>query len=333
MYNVSGWLITSQELWSGQRSAVVALESTVISHGLPYPANLETALHLEEVVRAEGAIPATIGIIAGKVVVGLDRAQIEHLATANDVRKVSRRDLPVVVARRLDGATTVATTAWAAHQAGISVFATGGIGGVHRNTLRIAPASFGDRDGADCGSENNAGASSFLSADISADLPELAQTPILVVCAGAKAILDLPATLEWLETYGVPVVGYGTDRFPAFYNRDSGLPVDVRANSPAEVAALYRTQRALGLPGGMLVAVPVAAESELSRDLMDGAIAQALEDAEGRGIRGRELTPFLLARVSALTGEASLRANLALLENNARIGAQIAVALAAEGHS
>jgi pseudouridine-5'-phosphate glycosidase len=308
---MTSWLKAAYAANQPGGTPVVALESTVISHGLPYPENLRTALRLEEIVRSQGAVPATVGIIGGEIVVGLDQGQIEHLATAKGVRKVSRRDLPVVVARRLDGATTVATTAWAAHQAGVSVFATGGIGGVHRSGLRIST-----------------GATGYLYADISADLPELAQTPVLVVCAGAKAILDLPATLEWLETHGVPVVGYGTDRFPAFYNRDSGLPVDVRADSPQEVAELYRAQRALGLPGGMLVTVPVPQDTELPRDLMEGAIAQALEEAQKDGIGGRELTPFLLARVSSLTGGSSLRANLALLENNVRVGAQIAVALA-----
>jgi pseudouridine-5'-phosphate glycosidase len=297
--------------------AAVALESTVISHGLPYPHNIQLARRLEEIVRAAGASPATIGIIAGKIVVGLDHGQIEHLATAPGVRKVSRRDLPIVVARKLDGATTVATTAWAAHRAGIRVFATGGIGGVHRT----GPTN-------DEGRRTNLQPSAFLSADISADLPELAQTPILVVCAGAKAILDLPATLEWLETHGVTVVGYGTDRFPAFYNRDSGLPVDVRADTPAEVAALFRAQRALGLPCGMLVTVPIPAEFEPPADQMEAAITRALDEAETQGIKGKAMTPFLLARVSALTGEASLRANLALLENNARVAAEIAVALA-----
>lgn len=281
---------------------VVALESTVISHGLPYPHNLRLALRLEEIVREHGAEPATVGIIAGEIVVGLTRAQIEHLATAANVRKVSRRDLPIVVGRRLDGATTVATTAWAAHRAGISVFATGGIGGVHRT-------------------------SSFLATDISADLPELAATPIIVVCAGAKAILDLPATLEWLETHGVPVIGYQTDEFPAFYSRSSGLPVDARADTPEEVVALFRAQRALGLPCGMLVTVSVPAEYELPADQMEEAVGRALGEAAERGIRGKTLTPFLLARISELTGEASLRANLALLENNARVAAQIAVAL------
>lgn len=302
--------------------ASVALESTVISHGLPYPHNIQLALRLEEIVRAGGAIPATIGIIGGEIVVGLDRGQIEHLATARGVRKVSRRDLPVAVARKLDGATTVATTAWAAHRAGIRVFATGGIGGVHRTGVRR------QRSGVRGQEDSQLPASGFLATDISADLPELAHTPMLLVCAGAKAILDLPATLEWLETHGVTVVGYGADRFPAFYNRDSGLPVDVRADTPEEVAALFRAQRALGLPCGMLVTVPVPAEFELPADQMEAAIGQALGEAETQGVKGKALTPFLLARISELTGEASLRANLALLENNARVAAEIAVALA-----
>jgi pseudouridylate synthase len=313
--------------------AAVALESTVISHGLPYPHNIQLALRLEEIVRAAGATPATIGIIAGEIIVGLDRGQIEHLATAPGVRKVSRRDLPIVVARKLDGATTVATTSWAAHRVGIRVFATGGIGGVHRTgnwklEAGSAPSGMHTREAGGLASSYQLPAPSFLSTDISADLPELAQTPILVVCAGAKAILDLPATLEWLETHGVTVVGYGTDRFPAFYNRDSGLPVDVRADTPAEVAALFRAQRALGLPCGMLVTVPIPVEFEPPADQMEAAIAQALDEARAQGIKGKAMTPFLLARVSALTGEASLRANLALLENNARVAAEIAVALA-----
>ncbi len=285
----------------------VALESTVISHGLPYPHNIRLALRLEEIVREHGATPVTVGIIRGEIVIGLSHRQIGRLATAPNVCKVSRRDLPIVTARKLDGATTVATTSWAAHRAGIQVFATGGIGGVHRSSTQHA---------------------GFFSTDISADLPELAQTPIMVVCAGAKAILDLPATLEWLETHGVPVVGYGTDRFPAFYNRDSGLPVDIRADTPVEVADLFRAQRALGLPCGMLVTVPVPAEFELPADQMEAAIAQALGEASAHEVKGKALTPFLLARISELTGEASLRANLALLENNARVGAEIAVALA-----
>jgi pseudouridylate synthase len=303
---VDNWLTISPAL--GARTAgvacpFVALESTVISHGLPYPQNLQLALRVEEIVRDEGAIPATIGILAGQITAGLDRSQIEHLATAPGVLKVSIRDLPVVVARKLDGATTVATTAWTAHRAGIQVFATGGIGGVHR-------------------------AGALLPVDISADLPTLSQTPIIVVCAGAKAILDLPATLEWLETHGVPVVGYQTDRFPAFYNRDSGLGVDVRADTAAQVADLFRAQRALGLNGGLLVTVPVPVEYELPSDQMEEAIGRALSDAAGAGIKGKALTPFLLTRVSELTGAASLRANLALLENNTRVAAQIALALA-----
>lgn len=310
---------------SGQ--AVIALESTVISHGLPYPHNLRLALRLEEIVRDRGAVPATIGIIRGEIVVGLNRAEIEHLATAPDVRKVSRRDLPVVVARKLDGATTVATTAWAAHRAGIQVFATGGIGGVHRAASWKPEAGNRELEGGGLSRSFQFPASSFLSADISADLPELAQTPIIVVCSGAKAILDLPATLEWLETHGVTVVGYGTDRFPAFYNRDSGLKVDVRADTPEEVAALFRAQRALGLPAGMLIAVPVPAEAELPAEEMERAIGVALAEAEAQGIKGKALTPFLLARISALTGEASLAANLALLENNARVGTEIALRL------
>ncbi len=279
---------------------IVALESTVIAHGLPFPQNMETALSLEEVVRQEGAVPATIGIIGGTLRVGLSPDEIERLATASGVRKVSRRDLPLVVARKEDGATTVAATMWIAHQAGIQVFATGGIGGVHRGQPF----------------------------DVSADLPELARTPVAVVCSGAKAILDLPLTLEWQETHGVTVLGYGTDRFPAFYSRDSGLPVDARVDTPQEVATIFRAQRALGLPAGLLVGVPVPAGAELPADVMETAIAEALAAAEERGVRGKALTPFLLAEVSQRTGGASLRANLALLEDNARVAAKIAVALA-----
>ncbi len=296
------WLTIAPHLVNLATRPTVALESTVIAHGLPYPHNVRTALRLEQIVAESGAQSATIGILKGRVMVGLAPDDVEHMGRTPDVRKVSRRDLPIVLARGLDGATTVATTAWAAHQAGIRVFATGGIGGVHRGHPF----------------------------DVSADLPELAQTPVIVVCAGAKAILDLPLTLEWLETHGVTVVGYGTDRFPAFYNRDSGLGVDVRADTPEEVGALYRAQRALGLPCGLLVTAPVPAEYELPEQQMESAIAQALAEAEAQGIHGKSLTPFLLPRISELTGESSLRANLALLENNARIAAQIAVALVSE---
>ena len=284
--------------------AAVALESTVISHGLPYPQNLELARDMEAIVRAAGAAPRTVGIIGGELIAGLSGAQIEHLATATGVRKVSRRDLPIVVARKLDGATTVATTMWIAHRFGVQVFATGGIGGVHRTAGGVAGV------------------------DISADLQELAQTPVIVVCAGAKAILDLPATLEYLETFGVTVVGFGTDEFPAFYSRSSGLPVDVRCDDAAEVAAIWRAKQALGLAGGLLVTVPVPPAEEIPAAEIEPIIAQAVGEAEARGLRSAEVTPFLLSRIAELSGARSLRANLALLKNNARVAAEIAVALA-----
>ena len=277
----------------------VALESTVISHGLPYPQNVELARAMEEIVRGHGAEARTVAIIGGELRAGLSEAELLHLATAEGVRKVSRRDLPIVVARKLDGATTVATTMWIASRFGIQVFATGGIGGVHRGA--------GD--------------------DISADLQELAQTPVIVVCAGAKAILDLPATLEYLETHGVTVVGYGTDDFPAFYSRTSGLPVDVRCDTPQEVSDLWLAKQALGLPGGLLVAVPIPAEAEIPAAEIEPAIAQAVAEAAERGLRSAEVTPFLLSRIAELTGARSLEANLALLKNNAAVAAQIAVAV------
>ena len=282
----------------------VALESTVISHGLPYPRNLQLAQEMEAIIRSQGATPHTVGIIAGELIAGLTPAQIEHLATAPNVRKVSRRDLPIVAARKEDGATTVATTMWIAAQwAGIEVFATGGIGGIHRHT--------------------GAGTSN----DVSADLQELAQTPVIIVCAGAKAILDLPATLEYLETHGVTVIGYGTDHFPAFYSRSSGLPVDVRCDNPAEVAAIWRAKRTLGLPGGLLVTVPVPVADEIPAAEIEPFIEQAVAEAAAQGLRSAEVTPFLLTRIAELTGERSLRANLALLKNNARVAAEIALAL------
>ncbi|MFQ5569051.1 MAG: pseudouridine-5'-phosphate glycosidase [Rhodothermales bacterium] len=279
--------------------ASVVLESTVIAHGLPYPRNVETALHLEAVARDTGAEPRTVGIIDGRMVVGLTEAQIHLLATANDVCKVSLRDLPVVVARKQHGATTVAATMWIAHRNGLSVFATGGIGGVHR------------REGF----------------DVSADLEALALLPMVVVCAGAKAILDLPATREVLETHGVTVIGYGTDEMPAFYSRHSGLPVDVRCDTPEEVAAIVRARRTQGLPGATLVTVPVPEEAAIPRAEIEPAITRALAEAEQRGLRSAEVTPFLLARLTELTGERSLRTNLALLENNVRVAAQIACTL------
>ena len=283
----------------------VALESTVISHGLPYPQNLVLAREMEEIVRGQGAEARTVAIIGGELRAGLSEVELLHLATADNVRKVSRRDLPIVVARKLDGATTVATTMWIASRFGIQVFATGGIGGVHRGA--------GD--------------------DISADLQELAQTPVIVICAGAKAILDLPATLEYLETHGVTVVGYGTDDFPAFYSRTSGLPVDVRCDTPQEVADLWQAKQALGLPGGLLVAVPIPAEAEIPAAEIEPAIGQAVAEAAARGLRSAEVTPFLLSRIAELTGARSLEANLALLKNNAAVAAQIAVAISRQGTS
>ncbi|MDY7039970.1 MAG: pseudouridine-5'-phosphate glycosidase [Chloroflexota bacterium] len=285
----------------GAGRPVVALESTVIAHGLPCPTNLETARRLEAVVCAEGAVPATIAVLGGQLKVGLDDAELEHLARGKDIRKVSRRDLPIVVAQGGDGATTVAATMWIAARAGIKVFATGGIGGVHRGHPF----------------------------DVSADLPELARTPVAVVCAGAKSILDLPLSLEWLETWGVPVIGYATDEFPAFYTRTSGLPVDVRADSPQAAAEIIRTKWTLGLDGGLLVVAPVPAGAALSAEVMEAAIASALSAADAQGIRGKALTPFLLTRIAEVTGGDSLKANVALLENNAAIAARIAGAMAA----
>jgi len=278
---------------------VVALESTVIAHGLPRPVNLEVARRLEAIVRQAGATPATIAIIGGSIRVGLDGASLEYLAQASTVRKVSRRDVPIVVAGKGDGATTVAATMWIAARAGVRVFATGGIGGVHRGQPF----------------------------DVSADLPELARTPVAVVCAGAKAILDLPLTLEWLETHGVPVIGYQCDEFPAFYWRSSGLPVDVRADAIDQVAAIIQAKWRLEIEGGVLVTVPVPARLALDASAGEAAIQEALRAAEQAGIHGQALTPFLLERVGQLTGGESQRANIALLENNARVAAELARAL------
>ena len=279
---------------------VVALESTLISHGLPYPQNLETARMLESTVRAHGAVPATIAILGGVPRAGLSEGDVEHLARSDGVRKVSRRDLPIVVAQRADGATTVAATMIVAAAAGIEVFCTGGIGGVHRGQPF----------------------------DVSADLPELAATPVVVVCAGAKAILDLPLTLEWLETHGVPVLAYGADALPAFYTLSSGLPVDARVDTAAQAAAIVRAKRRMGLRGGVLVTVPAPPEEALPRQAAEAATEEALREAERRGVRGKEMTPFLLAQIAERTGGESIRANVALLRNNAAVAAQIAVALA-----
>lgn len=280
---------------------VVALESTLITHGLPYPVNQEVARGMEKAVRDAGAVPATIAVLQGRITVGLTADELAYLARAQNVRKCSRRDFPIVLAQRGDGATTVAGTMIVAHMAGIRVFATGGIGGVHRGHPF----------------------------DVSADLLELAQTPVAVVCAGAKAILDLPLTLETLETHGVPVVGYQCSNFPAFYTRDSGLPLDVRCDTAEEVAAILRARETIGFRTGTLIATPVPEPYELPAATAEKAIAQALQEAEARGVRGKEVTPFLLARVSELTHEESRTANVALLENNARVAARIACALAA----
>ena len=278
---------------------VVALESTVIAHGLPRPQNLETAHRLQEVVREAGAVPATIAIIGGKLTVGLTDDELELLAEKNDIRKISTRDIPVAVAQGWDGATTVASTTWIAHRAGIKVFATGGIGGVHRGSLP----------------------------DVSADLPELARTPIVVVCSGAKIVLDLPATREWLETHGVTVVGYQCDELPAFYSRASGLRVDARADDAETVANIFRAQRGLGIDSALLVGVPVPAKFEVPAEELQPVLTTALEDAEWKGIMGPELTPFLLRQMAERSGGATLRANIALLENNARVAAMIASAI------
>ena len=280
---------------------VVALESTIIAHGMPWPHNLETARRVEAEVRRHGAVPATIAVLGGRLKAGLDDAQLQALAQGGAaVAKLSRRDLAGVVARGGDGATTVAATLIVAAMAGIRVFATGGIGGVHRG----AETSF----------------------DVSADLLELAQTPVAVVCAGAKSILDLGLTLELLETQGVPVLGYGTDRLPAFYVRDSGHALELRADTPEAVARLLHAQWTLGLKGGVVVANPIPAEHEMPRERVDAAIAQALDEARDQGVHGKASTPFLLRRVAELTGGDSLAANIALVLNNAALAAQVAAA-------
>jgi len=277
---------------------VVALESTVIAHGLPRPQNLETAQRLEQIVREEGASPATVAVLDGRLCVGLDRDQLVRIANA-DIKKLSTRDLVIAIARYWNGATTVASTMWIAHRAGIEVFATGGIGGVHRGSLP----------------------------DVSADLPELARTPMIVVCSGAKIVLDLPATREWLETNSVTVVGYQCDEMPAFYSRTSGLPVDLRCDSPAEVVNIFRTQCDLDLQTALLVTVPVPSEAEVNASILKRVLDKSLTQAQREKVTGRDLTPFLLSRMAEASEGATLRANIALLENNARIAAQIACAL------
>lgn len=282
------------------RRPIVALESTVIAHGLPRPRNLEAAISLEGVVRSHGAVPATVAVIDGVPRIGLSAQELERLATADDVHKLSTRDLPVTVARRRTGATTVAATAFLASKVGIPVFATGGIGGAHRGTP----------------------------VDISADLGQLARTKILVVSAGAKSILDLPATREVLETLGVLVLGFRTDTLPAFYSRDSGLPVDARVDDPQEVAAIWRAHRESGIDAGILLCVPIPEEAALPGDQLEGIITAALRRAEEEGIRGKDITPYLLREVGRSTGGASIEANLALLVNNVSVAAAVAVRIA-----
>ena len=282
---------------------VVALESTIISHGMPYPQNVQTALAVEQIIRDNGAVPATIAVIGGRLKAGLSAEEIEYFGKkGQDIAKASRRDLAVLCARGEDGATTVTTTMIIAHMAGIKIFATGGIGGVHR------------------------GAETTM--DISADLEELGQTPVMVVCAGAKSILDLGLTLEYLETKGVPVVGYGTEELPAFYTRSSGFKVDYRMDAPAELAAAFKTQNDLGFKGGMLVANPIPEEYAMPLETINAAIDQAIAESVEKGIHGKETTPFLLARVAELTGGNSLESNIQLVFNNARLAAKTAAVYA-----
>ena len=283
-----------------QGKPVVALESTIISHGMPYPQNVETALNVEKIIRENGAVPATIAIIGGRLKAGLTPEEIEYFGKKGQaIHKASRRDVAMLCARGEDGATTVTTTMMIAHMAGIQIFATGGIGGVHR------------------------GAETTM--DISADLEELSQTPVMVVCAGAKSILDLGLTLEYLETKGVPVIGYGTEELPAFYTRQSGFSVDYRVDTPAELAAAFRASRDMGLKGGMLVTNPIPQEYAMPLDTINAAIDQAIAESREKGIHGKATTPFLLARVAELTGGDSLASNIRLVYNNAAVAAQTAV--------
>ncbi len=281
---------------------VVALESTIISHGMPYPQNVETALAVEKIIRENGAVPATIAVIGGRLKAGCTEEEIEYLGKkGTEITKASRRDLAMLVSRGMDGATTVTTTMIIAHMAGIQIFATGGIGGVHR------------------------GAETTM--DISADLEELAHTPVMVVCAGAKSILDLGLTLEYLETHGVPVLGYGTKELPAFYTRHSGFSVDYQVDSPEELAAAFKASLEMGFPGGMLVTNPIPEEYSMDPAVINAAIDEAIRQAGELGIHGKETTPFLLAKIKDLTGGDSLDSNIQLVFNNARLAAKTAVCL------
>lgn len=285
-----------------ENRAVVALESTIIAHGMPYPENIKTALEIEDIIRAKGAVPATIGIIDGKIKIGLSKEEIEFLGQSEEVVKVSRRDLPMVAAEKLHGATTVAGTMIAAQLAGIKVFVTGGVGGVHRG----AEKSF----------------------DISADLEELKKTSVAVIAAGAKSILDLELTLEKLETFGVPVLGYQTEEFPAFYSRQSGLKCDFALKSAAQTAEILKAKWDLGLEGGVLIANPVPEADEIPYEIINEKIEQALAEANEKNIKGKELTPFLLDRIKEITEGKSLKTNISLVENNAEVGTDIALKLA-----
>ena len=304
MNNLSKYLSVSPEVQEAlaANKPVVALESTIISHGMPYPQNVETALNVEKIIRENGAVPATIAIIQGKITVGCTPEQIEYLGKKGlAVTKASRRDLPVLLMRGEDGATTVTTTMIGAALAGIRVFATGGIGGVHR------------------------GAETTM--DISADLEELAQTPVMVICAGAKSILDLGLTLEYLETHGVPVIGYGTEELPAFYTRSSGFKVDYRLDTPKEIADAFRVKLECGLQGGMLVTNPIPEQYSMDPDYINANINEAIVECERLGIHGKQTTPYLLDKIQKLTGGDSLKANIQLVYNNAKLGAQVAAAL------
>ena len=306
MMNLNAYLDVNPEVAAAVAAGrpVVALESTIISHGMPYPQNVETALNVEKVIRANGAVPATIAILGGRLKAGLTPAEIEYLGkTGQAVTKASRRDLPVIVAKGMDGATTVTTTMMIAHMAGINIFATGGIGGVHR------------------------GAETTM--DISADLEELANTPVMVVCAGAKSILDLGLTLEYLETHGVPVLGYGTKELPAFYTRRSGFEVDYRVDSPEELAKIFKVQRDLGLKGGVLVTNPIPEEYAMDFDVINKAIDEAIAQSVKEGVHGKATTPYLLAKVKELTGGDSLASNIQLVYNNAALAAKTAAAYCA----
>ncbi|NMA87489.1 MAG: pseudouridine-5'-phosphate glycosidase [Tissierellia bacterium] len=280
---------------------VVALESTIIAHGMPYPQNVKTALEVEKIIRDNGSIPATIAILDGRIKVGLTEEEIGKLGSAKDVYKVSRRDMPYILSKGLNGATTVASTMIIANLAGIKVFVTGGIGGVHRGAERTF--------------------------DISADLQELAHTNVAVVCAGAKSILDLGLTLEYLETFGVPVIGYKTEKFPAFFTRESGYNVDYSVENANELAKIIKTKWDLGLDGGVVVANPIPEEYAMDKNIIDNAIEDALKEAEVKGIKGKATTPFLLAKVKDITEGESLNSNIQLVFNNAKVGANLAVEL------